>query len=169
MKQNQKFSNQKRTIKDDLNTKTKVMSTKTPSVVICANCKRFWHSGVESCVKCYSTSLAPTDPRNAENITWIETDPDNYQFGRQIGVRLYEFKEYDWKSPFAKDLSLQDAQKQAFNWTQCTIDLDTYSDEQKENVAQTYYGSLDELKEQCGDSWEWILAESIFEIESNLY
>ncbi len=49
------------------------------------------------------------------------------------------------------------------------VNLDNYTLGEIEEVADTYYGSLDELKEECGDAWEWILAECIFEQESGLY
>ena len=101
-----------------------------------------------------------------EHIIWVETDPDNYQFGRQIGEGIYEFKEFGVPDLVA---TLDEAIGDSENWTQETIDLSKFSDELKESVASSYYGSLDELKEQCGDSWEWILAECIFEHEYMSY
>lgn len=137
-----------------------------PSVVICANCKTFWHSSKEVCTECGCSTLEPTSPLNAERIEWVITDPDNFQLGRQIGDRLYEFKEY---LEDKEDITLDEALTREENWTQYYIDLDTYSDAEQESVAGTYYGSLDELKEQCGDAWQWILAECIFEQETGLY
>lgn len=93
------------------------------------------------------------------NTEWQCTDPDNEQYGRQIRTDVYEFKE--------KNRGLIDYEEDEF--IQILIDLDDYSSDYAEEIAETYYGSLDELKEQCGDSWEWVLAECIFEQESGLY
>ena len=93
------------------------------------------------------------------NTEWQCTDPDNEQYGRQVSTNVYEFKE--------KNKGLIDYEEDEF--IQILIDLDDYSSNDAEDIAETYYGSLDELKEQCGDSWEWILAECIFEQESGLY
>ena len=93
------------------------------------------------------------------NTEWQCTDPDNEQYGRQISTNVYEFKE--------KNRGLTDYEEHEF--IQILIDLDDYSSDYAEDIAETYYGSLDELKEQCGDAWEWILAECIFEQESGLY
>jgi hypothetical protein len=90
---------------------------------------------------------------------WICTDPDNEQYGRQISERVFEFKE----------LATNEDEYDIGEHIELTINLDDYTEEDIENVASYYYGSLVELKEQCGDSWEWILAESIFEQESGNY
>lgn len=90
---------------------------------------------------------------------WVCTDLDNEQYGRQISERAYEFKE--------KNRGLLEYEEDEF--VQIYVDLDNCTLKEIEEVADTYYGSLDELKEQCGDAWEWILAECIFEQESGLY
>ena len=93
------------------------------------------------------------------NTEWQCTDPDNEQYGRYISDRIYEFKE--------KNRGLIGYGNGEF--IEIYINLNNYTLGEIEEVADTYYGSLDELKEQCGDSWEWILAECIFEQESGLY
>lgn len=79
---------------------------------------------------------------------WVETDPDNKQFGRHLGGVRFEFKE---------------------RGVQEIVDLSKESDAKKESVASSYYGSLANLKRDNGDGWEWILAECIFEDGSGLY
>jgi hypothetical protein len=90
---------------------------------------------------------------------WICTDPDNKQYGRQISERVFEFKE----------LATNEDEYDIGEYIELKINLDDYAEEEKEDVASYYYGSLDELKEQCGDTWEWIMAECIFEQESGNY
>lgn len=90
---------------------------------------------------------------------WQCTDPDNKQYGLQLREGVYLFKE---KNHFHE---INDEGE----WIEIEINLAGYSDESREEIASTYYGSLNELKEQNGDSWEWILAECIFEQESGLY
>jgi RNA polymerase subunit RPABC4/transcription elongation factor Spt4 len=136
-------------------------------VVICANCKTFWHSSKEVCTVCGSTTLEPSSELNAERIAWVLTDPDNFQLGRQIGDKLYEFKEFS--GMITEGMTLDEALTREFDWTEYNVDLNDYSEAEREKVAEGYYGSLNDLKEQCGDSWEWILAECIFEQETGLY
>jgi hypothetical protein len=90
---------------------------------------------------------------------WVCTDLDNEQYGRQLSETRFEFKE--------KNRGLLDYEEDEF--IEFGVDLSDYSEKEMYDVARTYYGSLDELKEQCGDSWKWILAECIFEQESGLY
>lgn len=109
-----------------------------------------------------------------ESGTWTCTDPDNFQYGRKISDGIFEFKEFDRSNYSVVGETYEEKQEFADRvfehdefWTQCTIDLSKYSDETKESVASSYYGSLEELKEINGESWEWILAECIFEIEES--
>lgn len=90
---------------------------------------------------------------------WVCTDFDNEQYGRQLSETKFEFKE--------KNRGLIDYEEDEI--IHFGVDLSKYSEKEIDDVARTYYGSLDELKEQCGDSWQWILAECIFEQESGLY
>lgn len=108
--------------------------------------------------------------------TWTCTDPDNFQYGRKIADGIYEFREFDRVSYTARNAGETYEDEKAFIdkvfdddtfWTEATIDLTKYSDEKKESVASSYYGSLDDLKETNGESWEWILAECIFEVEES--
>lgn len=106
--------------------------------------------------------------------TWVCTDPDNHQYGRKISKGVFEFKEFDRVNysivgnSYEERLEFVDRifEHDEF-WTTCTVDLSKYSDELKENVASSYYGSLEDLKNINADNWEWILAECIFEIEES--
>ena len=88
--------------------------------------------------------------------SWVNTDPDNEQYGRKLHDGHYEFKE-------------KDRFNEEEEWIIIDILLSMYTEEQIENHVSAYYCSLAELKEQCGDDWEWIVAECIFEQESGLY
>jgi hypothetical protein len=108
---------------------------------------------------------------DSDNITWTCTDPDNHQYGRKVKDGVYEFKE--WIGGGKLDESIEETIKQEFDnpgcWEQDTISLSDYTEEQIESHVTSYYDSLTHLKEIYGDSWEWITAECIFEMESCLY
>ena len=91
---------------------------------------------------------------------WTCTDLDNEQWGRKLYAGHYEFKEKNRNTSDEEELD---------EWIEIDIYLDRYTDSEIENHVSSYYGSLAELKEKCGESWEWILAECIFEQESGLY
>lgn len=139
------------------------------SVKICLNCKRYWDSDKEVCT-CGYKSFSPNPASNYTAIEWTVTDPDNYQMGRKIGERTYEFKEFDWNAIAPeKPESLTQAKKMD-NWISDIIDLDDYTPEQIQNHISAYYKDLEELKAtDNSESWEWIVAECIFEQESELY
>ena len=118
---------------------------------------------------------------DTNNIEWTCTDPDNFQFGRMIGEGVYEFKEFDRNSYPNKFKELlkkhyeeaDDVIKGVFNdldyWDELTIKLADYKEQEIESHVSAYYGSLADLKKECGESWAWIAAECIFEQESGLY
>lgn len=82
------------------------------------------------------------------NNDWICTDPDNQQYGRKIKKNVFEFKE---------------------RGEHLVIDLTKYSQAQKESFIASYYGNIQNCKNECGLNYLWILAECIFEQESGLY
>jgi hypothetical protein len=82
------------------------------------------------------------------------TDPDNKQYGRQLSPTKFEFKEKD---------RFDDGE------IEMIIDLEAYSDKEKESHISAYYSSLQEVKEIYGDEANWIIAECIFEQESGQY
>jgi len=104
-------------------------------------------------------------------LEWTCTDPDNFQYGRKVYDGVYQFKE--WIGGGKLDEAVEKTVKECFNesgsWEEDTIVLENFSEEYKNDVASGYYGSLEKLKEVCGESWEWIIAECIFEYQSGLY
>lgn len=119
---------------------------------------------------------------NNPTTEWKCTDPDNLQYGR-LNRGTPEFKEFDRntfhelaaKMKANTDLKKHEAFVNEFllkhetYWIQKTIPHGFYKDEFIEEVASTYYKDLTDLKETCGDNWEFILAECIFEQVSGLY
>lgn len=93
------------------------------------------------------------------NIEWKCTDLDNEQYGRQLGDRLFEFKE--------KNRGLLDYKEEEF--IEIYVNLDNYTEGEIENYTSPYYSSIEEIVEIYGDSSDWIIAECIFEQESGLY
>lgn len=98
---------------------------------------------------------------------WICTDLDNEQYGRQLDERIYEFKEKERNYTGGDDGNPVLLETDEF--IQMEIDLDDYTDEQIENHISAYYNSVEKIKEEYGASWEWIVAECIFEQISGLY
>ena len=121
-------------------------------VVICNNCKRFWWENKGKC-KCSSTTFTPAHDVNRNFISWVCTDPDNHQYGRQIGDTIFEFKE---KDPMG-------------HWPEMVIDLKSYTETQQEHFVSGYYTNLQEVFDEYGDFADWIIAECIFEQKSGLY
>lgn len=139
-------------------------------VLICNNCKSFWYKNTVTCKECGSSTLTETADSNKSRIKWTKTDPDNFQFGRQIGDGVYEFKEFDHHSIFPDRVrTLEEAEQMPDNWVQETVNINMYTKEQREDYVSSYYSSLESLKEIYGKEWKWVLAECIFEQESGLY
>lgn len=88
---------------------------------------------------------------STEKDAWLLCDDSTKQYGRQLGPGVFEFKE---KRPHVGKV-------------RAIITLADYNEERREYYAQGYYssaeGALAGLKADCGDDWEWILAECIFE------
>lgn len=82
------------------------------------------------------------------------TDGDRNQYGKKLVNGHYQFMEY----------SEQDKE-----WVEMDILLKHYTDEQIDIHISAYYNSVQHIKELYEDSWEWIVAECIFEQESGLY
>lgn len=110
-----------------------------------------------------------------------QTDADSFQFGRKIRGGVYKFKEFE-RFLFAelftqlKALPYKEALeeiKNRFNvseyWIEIEISLANYSEQEIEDHISAYYADLDELKSIYGNDWMFIVAECIFEQESELY
>lgn len=120
--------------------------------------------------------------KNNPTTEWKLTDPDNFQFGR-LNRGTPEFKEFDRVGCIGLFQSLKcapnhdklmayikdDLFNKDFCWIQKQIPKGFYKDEFVDEVAKTYYKDLTDLKQTCGDNWEFILAECIFEQTNGLY
>lgn len=84
---------------------------------------------------------------------WVCTDPNNDQWGRWLGGRLFEFKEPDFDGDIV----------------QFVVDLNSYTDEEVQKHISAYYRDVEEVKEIYGDSCDWVIAECIFEQETGMY
>lgn len=122
-------------------------------VVICNNCKSFYWETTKRCNECFGTTFSPTSESNKDRIRWTCTDPDNKQYGRQVGDGVFEFKE-----PHSDG-----------ELTEMIIDLNKYSEEQQEKYVSAYYANIQEVVDEYGDLADWIIAECIFEQESGMY
>ena len=86
---------------------------------------------------------------------WICTDPDCNQYGRKIGDKLYEFKQ-DCNFIFEET-----------GTTQFEINLNEYTEKEKENHLSSFGYTLEELyNEFLPEDAEWLIAECIFENEA---
>jgi hypothetical protein len=105
------------------------------------------------------------------NSKWTCTDPDNFQYGRRLCSGVYQFKEWIGGSKLEVpiDKFVKDCFDEPGSWEEDTIVLSNFNEQEIESHVSGYYGSLKELKETCGDDWEWIVAECIFEQQSGLY
>jgi hypothetical protein len=90
---------------------------------------------------------------------WKCTDLDNEQYGRQLSENIYEFKE--------KNRGLIGYEENEL--IELTIDLDSYSISEIENHISSYYSGIEQVKSIYGNDFKWIIAECIFEQESELY
>ena len=105
-----------------------------------------------------------------QSLGWEMTDGSLFQFGRKIAEGVFEFKEFD-----RNNYSLQHTPYPALVWDDSekwvveTIELKNYSAQEFENHISAYYNSLDEVKEEYGNDWEFIVAECIFEQTCGLY
>lgn len=92
---------------------------------------------------------------------WICTDPDNEQYGRQISERIFEFKE--------RSKGLYEDGYEEGEFIEMTINLDHYTQEEVLNHISAYYEDLNEIFNIYGEDANWIIAECIFEQESENY
>lgn len=112
---------------------------------------------------------------------WKNTDPDNFQYGRELRGGVFEFKEFDRQTFMSKFYELkampyEEAEKfivADFNstdfWKHERVNLSDYTEQEIEDHISGYYKDLDEVKDIYEDEWMFIVAECIFEQESGLY
>ena len=101
---------------------------------------------------------------------WECTDADNYQFCLKINENTFRYREFNWFNWFPeKPENLIQAEKDEDNWEDLTIDITKYTDKQIESYISLYYNSVEQIKEIYDNDWKQIIAECIFEQESQLY
>lgn len=93
--------------------------------------------------------------------SWYATDPDCYQHMRSDGS-LYEMVQAVWL-----DLTEDDIANgyHKFCIVRMTIDLNDYSDEEKELHLSSYGYTLRSIVEEYGDAADRIIAECVMESE----
>ena len=105
---------------------------------------------------------------------WIITDPDNFQFRKDIDQDKWKFKEFD-RFTYQKEYNLlkkeeRDIEKYWYNsemWIEEFIDLTNYTKSQANYHCSAYYSKTDFNK--FWNKNREIIAECIFEQESQLY
>jgi len=112
--------------------------------------------------------------KDKNDIEWVQTDGSTHQYGRIIREGVYEFKE--WIGGCEDGKTIDEMAVRDFDdagcWLQDTVSLVDYNEQEIESHISSYYNSLDQIKEEYGDGengWMWIVAECIFEQESELY
>lgn len=87
-----------------------------------------------------------------EEVKWVCTDPDEKQYGRHLGGRVFEFKQ---NILLGDDIIRVGSE----------IDLDDYTDDEINDHLSPYGWSITELinDNESNVSAEWIMAECIFE------
>lgn len=108
--------------------------------------------------------------------TWQHTDPDSHQYGREVYGDRYEFKEFDRNNyevvgdtDEEEEIFIDKVFDDSTFWVEETINLSDYNEQEIDRHVSSYYGSLEGLKDECGDDWRFIAAECIFEQNSGLY
>ena len=102
-----------------------------------------------------------------ENNGWFCTDPDCMQYCKKISETEYEFIQAVWLDTCGDDPVAENAKDETDNYTVCTgyIDLDLYSEEDKEGSIWSYGYTMDYVKEIYGNASNQIIAECLFEDE----
>jgi len=109
--------------------------------------------------------------KTEEEIPWVCTDSDNFQYGRRLSTYRFEFKEFD-RDEYPEEFKALKEDKLNFvesYFIESIIDLEKYSMKEIMKHTEGYYDNLDEIAEQYGKDFTWIVAECIFEQDSGLY
>ncbi len=101
------------------------------------------------------------------------TDPDNFQFGKELSDNKFRFVEIDRSTLF--DLfdseRLHDIDSTELieygDWFDEVIDLEGYTELDIDRIISGYYDSVEAMKEIYGEPlYKFIIAECIFEYET---
>ncbi len=98
---------------------------------------------------------------------WFCTDPDCMQYCKKISETEYKFIQAVWLDTCGDDKRAENAKDESDNYTVCTgyIDLDLYSEDDKEGSIWSYGYTMDYVKETYGNAANQIIAECLFEDE----
>lgn len=91
---------------------------------------------------------------------WFCTDTDSFQHCKEHGNRKYSFVETVWLDTVEGDPGYPDKE---YTVKSAYIDLDDYSEKEREIAICGYYESLDVVYAEYQDAAEQIIAECIFE------
>lgn len=91
---------------------------------------------------------------------WVCTDPDSSQYRKINADGTYIFIEKVWLDTFKGDEGYPDKE---YTVKSALIDLNDYSEYEKECAISGYYKSMDNICEQYGMDTKDIIAECIFE------
>lgn len=101
-----------------------------------------------------------------EDKKWICTDKEIFQFARQTGAHTFEFKQFNWKNPLYEEPKSVEEAFEMNNWIEEEINLESYSCWKIHEYVTEFYKSIIEVKNYYPTSWEWVVAECIFEVDS---
>lgn len=101
------------------------------------------------------------------------TDPDNFQFGKELSDNKFRFVEIDRSTLlyFFGSERLHDIDSTELieygDWFDEVIDLDNYTELDINIIIKGYYDSVEVMKEIYGEpNYKFIIAECIFEQET---
>ena len=108
-----------------------------------------------------------------ENNGWFCTDPDCMQHCKKISETEFKFIQAVWLDTCGDDpraRNARNAKDESDNYAVCVgyIDLNLYSDEDKEGSISSYCYTMESVKEIYEDAANQIIAECLFE-DSCLY
>ena len=109
--------------------------------------------------------------KNRFGVGYICTDPSTFQFGKKIDDDRYIFIEADHIDLILlnkpNNMYTLDNVMDACEMIEGDVDLTEYSEEEQDRIASSYHvKGLAELKETYGNLWKWVMAECIFEYET---
>lgn len=101
---------------------------------------------------------------------WSLTDGSLGQFGIQLSENKFQFREFNRNNfDLPKDGNVLKFFNQPKYWIDEIIDLKNYTESEIEDHISGYYDSVEAMKTELGKDLNWIIAECIFEVESELY
>ena len=96
---------------------------------------------------------------------WFCTDPDCLQYCKKVSETEFSFIQAVWLDTCKGDTRAENAKDDSDNYAVCVgyIDLELYSDEDKEGSLGSYGYTLESVKEIYDEGANQIIAECLFE------